>query len=106
MVSEIPSGQILLQRHPEGNGIGVAAVGIAPLPPKGRQLHRAVPRQNGDGAVLHPGLDHPAALQQLLGLPGQGVGGHIPVVGLPAQQQIPDAAADRVGRKARLVQGF
>ena len=82
---KIPPGQVLLQPHPKGDGIGVAAIGIAPLPPEGRQLHRGFPGQHCYGPVPHPGFYHPAAAQQGLRLLRPGRGSHIPVMGLLSQ---------------------
>ena len=82
----------------------MAAVGVAPLPPKGSHLHRPVLRQHGDRTVLQAGW-HRAGKEGHHPL-RPGVGAHIPVPRRPAQQEIPHAAPHRVGVVKLPIQGL
>ena len=97
---QVPALKVLPQAAGEGDGGGVPVVGIVPVGAEGGDLagrlsaadgHGAVPQSGGDGEVVKEGH----------GLLRQGRGGHVPVVGRFAHEDVPDAAAYDI----RLVSG-
>ena len=103
--SEVPPGQVLVQGTGKGDGLRAAVVPVGPVDPVGRDLHRALRRFDGDGAVPQPrgqslGPEYPQGLLRL------GGGSYIPVPRAPAQQGVPDTAAHAPRLMARRFQGF
>ena len=79
-------------------------VGIIPVDPECGHFIRQMIRNNGQRAVLQPGLHGTVAAENLLHLFRQGGSADIPVMGFHSQQGIPDAAAYGIRRKAGLLQ--
>ena len=94
---EIPPGQVLPEGTGEGHGVRPAAVGVGPVHPVGGDLQRAAAQEDRHRAVLFPGGDHRDPGKDLPDLLGKGGGGDVPVVGLPPQQAVPDAAPHGLG---------
>ena len=94
---EIPAGQILPEGAGEGDEVRAAAVGIGAVHPIGCDFQRAAVEEDGNGAVALPGGDYRKAREGGPYLAGEGRRGDVPVVGLPAQEAVPDAAAHRLG---------
>ena len=95
-----PAEQVLVDVVHERHRIRVALIGIGPLRPEGGDLQGAGLRQHGDGAVLQARFQHPAPGKDGLHLLRPGGGADVPVMGLPAQQRVPDAAAHHIALKA------
>ena len=101
---KVPAGQILSERAAEGDGVRAAVVGVAAVLPEGGDLH-ASSAANGDGAVLEARRDGSGG-KEGHDLLGQGAGSHVPIPRLPAQEHIPDSAANSVGFIAAALQGM
>ena len=97
---QIPPGQILRQIPCEGDGGGMAVVGIVSVGAEGGDLTGQTAAADGHGAVPQAG-GNGKMIEQRHGLLRQGGGGHIPVVGRCAHQHVPHTAAHHV----RLVPG-
>ena len=94
---KIPPGQVLRQAGGKGHRIRVAAVAVPKLHPVGGDLVGSALLHQGLGAVGEAGGQQPLALEHLGHLLRQGAGAQIPIVGRPAKQTVPHAAAHRPG---------
>ena len=92
---QIPAPQILPQVRGECHLCGMPAVLIFSVNPVSGHLKAFPLQHHRDRAVLQPGVDRP--LEQGLHLLRSGGGGDVPVLGRPAQDRIPHAAAHRIG---------
>ena len=101
---EIPPGQVLLDIAHKAHRIRVPVVAVAALRPEGGDLvPLSFPTQE-HRAVLDAGLVHVVRREAGDDLLGQGGRADVPVVRLPPQQGVPDAAAYHVGFVAGSVQ--
>ena len=80
----------------ENHLIRVAVVRVGPLGAEGGDLQGPSVGEQRHRAVLQAGVHHPLPGEHRLHLFRRGGGGNIPVMGLDAQQGVPDAAAYRV----------
>ena len=100
---EVPAGQVVVQRHAEGDAVRVPPVGVAALPPEGGDLDGGIRYDDGDRAVAAAGEGGPGEEGEN-GL-RRGGGGHVPVAGSAAQQQVTDAAPHGIGGVSGLSKG-
>ena len=101
---EVPAAQVLLQRVGEGHGLGTPVVPVGPVPAEGSYLHHSAGGPDGDGAVGQARGHGPVPEDGEDPLRHRG-GGHVPVLGRPAQEAVPHAAAHAPSPKARPLQG-
>jgi hypothetical protein len=96
---EVPPRQVLLDRRPELDRVGVAEVGVGDVPAEGRYLVLGTGLSDDDRAV-------PILVQrpreQVRDPIGDGVCGDVPIRRLATQDRVAQAAAHHVGRVAGL----
>ena len=100
---KVPAGEILLQCGRKLHRAGVASVQIVAILAEGGDFHIVMFAAHRHSAVLQTrgnGFSREGGHHFFR----QGIGGHIPVLGAAAHQQIPHAAAYQIGLLALLLQ--
>ena len=101
---KVPAGKVALDIRHEFHPVRVAVVPVAAFRAEGGDLHRAVLRDDGDGAVLLPCQHQPVIPENRFRLLRQGAGAQVVVVGSQPQTGIPNTAPHSVGGKAGIFQ--
>ena len=108
---EVPPCQVLPQGGGKGNGFGMASVPVVSVHPVGGDLiapedgflsFLLLPQKHRYGAMLDPCIH--GLPEDRLHLLRMGGGGHVPVLRLPSQDAVPDAASHGIGLVACLLQ--
>ena len=84
--------------------IRVAVIGIALVHAKGRHLVRHMVQHHSQRTMLQACFYHMAVLKNLLHYFRRSGGTDVPILGLAAQQRVPDTAAHHIGLMPCLIQ--